>query len=241
MHFDLVWLSLTTLLGLATIRARVRGLPSHAFWSIFFWVSLSVLIVRWCFWEPFKTEGFSMSPTIPPKSLVVVNKTAYSTRFPFVLWRGSTVYPRPRDVVAFEHGKDVLVKRVWGRSGDWVLFDPKHGWFINGRWLAKPQAQDLMWLKHAGFPQQKHYDLGLLSQQMHRQWRTQRRWQLQIPQGYVFVLGDNRPQSIDSRSFGFVPVSHVLGEVRKVSDLSWGPLIHSPLLARHRPLLKEAQ
>lgn len=34
-----------------------------------------------------------------------------------------------------------------------------------------------------------------------------------VPEGYVFVLGDNRPKSFDSRSFGFVPKSSIKGRV----------------------------
>ena len=34
-----------------------------------------------------------------------------------------------------------------------------------------------------------------------------------VPKGYVFVLGDNRPDSYDSRYFGFVPVRSIAGQV----------------------------
>lgn len=34
-----------------------------------------------------------------------------------------------------------------------------------------------------------------------------------VPEGYVFVLGDNRSQSVDSRSYGVVPITHVEGRV----------------------------
>lgn len=34
-----------------------------------------------------------------------------------------------------------------------------------------------------------------------------------IPDGYLFVLGDNRPNSIDSREYGLIPMSSVYGRV----------------------------
>ncbi|MCO1337012.1 signal peptidase I [Microbulbifer sp. OS29] len=34
-----------------------------------------------------------------------------------------------------------------------------------------------------------------------------------IPEGYLFVLGDNRCNSLDSRSFGFIPKSSIIGKV----------------------------
>lgn len=38
--------------------------------------------------------------------------------------------------------------------------------------------------------------------------------EIQVPNGYVFVLGDNRPISCDSREFGLVPIELLRGEVR---------------------------
>jgi signal peptidase I len=37
-----------------------------------------------------------------------------------------------------------------------------------------------------------------------------------VPHGYVYVLGDNRAKSIDSRQFGFIPLSDIVGKVRQV-------------------------
>ena len=38
----------------------------------------------------------------------------------------------------------------------------------------------------------------------------------QVPHGMIYVLGDNKDQSIDSREFGFVPLRDVIGKVRQV-------------------------
>jgi signal peptidase I len=46
--------------------------------------------------------------------------------------------------------------------------------------------------------------------------------ELEVPAGEVFVLGDNRGNSVDSRSFGTVPMEDVIGRVRQVWFSSGG-------------------
>ena len=38
----------------------------------------------------------------------------------------------------------------------------------------------------------------------------------QVPHGMIYVLGDNKEQSIDSREFGFIPLRDVVGKVRQI-------------------------
>ena len=38
-------------------------------------------------------------------------------------------------------------------------------------------------------------------------------WKPAVPEDYIFVIGDNPSESVDSRTFGFVPVSNVTGKV----------------------------
>ncbi|OGW38556.1 MAG: signal peptidase I [Nitrospirae bacterium GWD2_57_9] len=38
----------------------------------------------------------------------------------------------------------------------------------------------------------------------------------QVPHGTIYVLGDNKDQSVDSRTFGFVPLRDLIGKVRQV-------------------------
>lgn len=44
--------------------------------------------------------------------------------------------------------------------------------------------------------------------------------EVEVPPGQVYVLGDNRPQSKDSREFGTVPLADLIGRARQIW-LSW--------------------
>ncbi|MFO1051517.1 MAG: signal peptidase I [Planctomycetota bacterium] len=93
------------------------------------------------------------------------------------------------DVVVLGNPRDPsvdYVKRIAGLPGERVALHDGHLW-VDGRAIDErfgPIAD------HAEFPT------------------------LLVPQGHVFVLGDNRPISCDSREFGLVPVALLRGTVR---------------------------
>ena len=82
---------------------------------------------------------------------------------------------------------DVWVKRVIGRPGDVLEFKDGHVW-RNGEQLQEPYTKDT----------KMNYT---------------RSTSVTVPEGHVFVIGDNRNHSSDSRFIGPVPVDHVLGFV----------------------------
>lgn len=98
--------------------------------------------------------------------------------------------PGRGDVVVFRHpaGRDLAVKRVVGIPGD--LVESREGRLhISGRMLEEPYAAE-MGLMH--IPPQL------------------------VPAGHLFVLGDNRNDSWDSRHWGPLPDSMVVGRARVV-------------------------
>ena len=103
--------------------------------------------------------------------------------------------PRRGDVVVFHvpgHEHLDFVKRVIGLPGDTVRI-------ADGRVFLNGEALDEPYLVHGDAD-----DLAPTT----------------VPPGAYFVLGDNRPESTDSRRFGVVPAGHVVGIARAVS---WPP------------------
>ncbi|HEY3318281.1 MAG TPA: signal peptidase I [Coriobacteriia bacterium] len=97
--------------------------------------------------------------------------------------------PRRGDVVVFvldENGREVeVVKRVVGIPGDSVV-----------------TKGDLAWVN--GEPEPKGFDVLVGASQ-------RRTGPSRVPEGSLFVLGDNRAVSLDSRFIGFVRLDYVLG------------------------------
>jgi signal peptidase I len=100
--------------------------------------------------------------------------------------------PRDRDVVVIKHpeASETLVKRVVGVGGDEVGVALGHVW-RNGERIPEPYLVDKPGVR----------ERPLLTV---------------VPEGQLFLLGDNRNFSEDSRDLGTLPVSHVVGRVSAI-------------------------
>jgi signal peptidase I len=124
-----------------------------------------------------------MTPTIPIDSQVVVDEGAYTTRAPK---RGDiVVFTRPHGEIAAPQVKD-LIKRIIGLPGETISSPDGRVW-IDGKPLSEP------WLPK-----------GTVT--------TAIRVQTLLPNQY-FVMGDNRPNSQDSRFFGPISAAVIVGKV----------------------------
>lgn len=98
----------------------------------------------------------------------------------------------------------IYVKRVIGLPGDTVV-SKNSNIYVNGK-LA---SQKYVTTSQRNSTNTGNWDLAKLS--VKNNWNIQ---ESKVPQGAYFVLGDNRKVSNDSRYFGYIPQSHVLGVVK---------------------------
>ena len=95
------------------------------------------------------------------------------------------------DVIAFYYNNKVLVKRVIANTGDWVDIDKEGNVYVNNELINEPYLTD----KAFG---ECNIDLPY-----------------QVPESRIFVMGDNRSVSVDSRNtaVGCVAEEQIVGKI----------------------------
>lgn len=146
----------------------------------------------------FRNVGRSMEPTILSGDYVIADKTAYGIR-PSARDKpiGGLRVPGRRDLAVFLSPRDrrlAFIKRVIGLPGETVEIRGRMV-CVNGQLLDEPYAHFI-----------SDEDDDTLED-----WGPET-----VPAGQVFVLGDVRDNSIDSRHFGFVPLADFRSKVKLV-------------------------
>jgi signal peptidase I len=178
------------------------------------------LFIRQFAVEAFKIPSGSMIPTLTIGDHLLVNKFVYGPRIPFTDSRFfSWKEPKRGEIVVFKYPENEeknFIKRVIGVAGDKV--EIRNGkLFINDQPVP---ATDLGYAdekeQEAGFggrPRVFEEQLGAVRhrvQYLHDQSNTTFGPVL-VPADSVFVMGDNRDNSQDSRVWGFVRRNKILG------------------------------
>lgn len=178
---------------------------------------LLALFIRTFVVQAFKIPSGSMLPTLLIGDHLLVNKFIYGVRMPF---NGKILVPitspKHGDVVVFRFPKDRsidYIKRVVGTPGDSLEIKDKTV-FINGKPVNNSHAHfsSPAVLNAKASPRD---NFGPIS----------------VPEGNIFVMGDNRDNSYDSRFWGFVDQRDILG---KAFILYWSWDIDKPLFSIER-------
>ncbi len=166
------------------------------------------LVIRAYVIQAFKIPSGSMIPTLLIGDHILVNKFIYGTKIPFTNRRILVLRnPEKGDIIVFkypENPKKDFIKRVIATGGD-VIEEKNKVVYINGQALKEPYAV--------------HSDTGL------RPVGNDPRdnfGPITVPKGKLFMMGDNRDQSYDSRYWGFVDLKEVRGEAL-IIYWSWDP------------------
>lgn len=152
-------------------------------------------VIRYFLFAPIVVDGLSMMPTLHNQDRMIVNKLAYVV--------GT---PHRYDIIVFHapEGKD-YIKRVIGLPGDLIEYK-NDTLYVNGKAVPEPYLDQY---------KKQLTDGGPLTQSFNLKEVTGRDT---VPPGQLFVMGDNRRFSKDSRHIGTIPLSKVVG---KTSIIYW--------------------
>jgi signal peptidase I len=203
---------------------------------------IAVLVVRSFLFEPFKIPSSSMVPTLKIGDHIFVSKFSYGLSLPFskiefVRWGE----PQRGDIIVFLFPRDEslhYIKRVVGVPGDLIEFRGKDV-IVNGEPLPKDLVADPKLVQEVveepGFAGELFKErIGTVAHYVKYSARTAYEFSRNsgpqaVPEDQYFVVGDNRDDSYDSRSWGFVPRENIKGKAQVIwmsldQGEAWGKL-----------------
>lgn len=198
------------------------------FWESLILAFLLAVFGRVFFLSVYKIPSSSMAPTLWPGDYILGSKFAYGVKVPFINTKLNAHAPERGDLVIFEYPdkKDVtFVKRVMGLPGDHIILKGNQ-LFINEVPFALQEVKesDIIghWSDYPGKEYLKLYSetgMGFSHFVMHPTEEFSDPKAIHelgpfvVPPGEVFVLGDNRESSDDSRYWGTIPIQLIEGKV----------------------------
>ncbi|MCZ2258807.1 signal peptidase I [Sporosarcina sp. G11-34] len=149
-------------------------------------------IIRVFLFTPIVVDGISMMPTLSDGDRMVVNKIGYTIG-----------KPNRFDIVVFHAPeKKDYIKRIIGLPGDEVEYIDDV-LYVNGKAFDEPYLDQ--------------YKAEIPDSPLTEDFKLEDKIQSKtIPEGHVFVLGDNRRKSKDSRHIGVISIDEIIGNTKIV-------------------------
>ncbi|OQY28540.1 MAG: signal peptidase I [Candidatus Cloacimonetes bacterium 4572_55] len=161
--------------------------------------------------QAFKIPSESMMETLLVGDYLLVNKFIYGIKVPFTdKFIVNFKDPKPGEVIVFRYPLDPsrdYIKRCVAVEGDTVTVRDNQ-LFINGRSIYE-------YYKLVKSPNNIHSNFG----------------PKEVPEGHIFMMGDNRNNSADSRSWGFLDKKFLRGRAL-IRYFSWDKERHLPRISR---------
>lgn len=163
-------------------------------------VALAIFVVIYLFlFQPHQVKGASMEPNFHDGEYILTNKFQYHFDT-----------PKRGDVVVFKspQNPDIdFIKRIIGLPGETIKLEDNR-YYINGVELTEPYIAEELFT----------YNGSYLRDGM----------EIVVPQDHYFVSGDNRPRSSDSREWGPIEKSSIIGK----SQLRYWPFDRLGIISR---------
>jgi signal peptidase I len=188
---------------------------------------LIALFLRAFVVEAFKIPSGSMIPTLQVGDHIFVNKFIYGIRIPWTNIKFGMSYRQPKrgEVIVFIYPKDPekdFIKRIVGIPGDKIEMH-ENQLFINGKPVPRKHVEGEcqywdsdeesgQWQERRCDPWLETLDGNTFTAFYDRNSLNRSYGPVTVPPDSLFVMGDNRDNSSDSRVWGFVPYELIKGK-----------------------------
>lgn len=152
----------------------------------FVFAMFMVILIFTFFFRIVLVQGPSMRETLQDQDRLIITHINYT--------------PQKGDIVVINSEKlgKTIIKRVIGTGGDKVVVDYNNNTVtVNGKVISNDNIREAM------------YNTNLFDEKYEVEENV---FEYDVPEGKLFVMGDNRNNSTDSRRIGFIDPSDVLGK-----------------------------
>ena len=182
---------------------------------------LAALIIRTFIVQAFRIPTGSMEDTLLVGDFLLVNKFIYGAHVPFLDWRLPAIRePKQGDIVVFKYPrneKQDYIKRCIAVEGQTIEVRNKDV-YVDGKRFENPANCKFIdeIIKPPGVVEYDVEPRGAGNRDNYGPVR--------VPDGHLFVMGDNRDNSLDSRYWGFLPRKNLIGNAL-IIYFSWDKLV----------------